>query len=173
MSGPILFLSSEDFEIEKNPNGGPSILRHRIDGFSLVLFYSTHCSHCQTLLPIFKKLPGTINGCQFAMINVSVNKNIVQMSLDTVSPIKYVPYITLYVNGKPYMLYKGPYNEVDLRNFVVEVANNIQKKQQFSKERVKEESPNGIPAYTVGKPICGNDKVCYLTFTGAYQAKQK
>lgn len=166
MSGPILFLTGEDFDSQKGTNG--NILCHNIPGFSLILFYSTHCTHCQTLIPIFKKLPGTINGCQFGMINVSSNRNVVEMSQDTVAPIKYVPYIVLYINGKPFMVYKGPYQESEIRNFVVEVANNVQKKQQFSKEKVKEETPGGIPAYCIGKPLCGNDKVCYLVFDTAY-----
>jgi thiol-disulfide isomerase/thioredoxin len=171
MSGPILFLTTEDFISQKGTNG--NILCHNIPGFSLILFYSTHCVHCQTLIPIFKKLPGTINGCQFGMINVSTNKNVVEMSRDTVAPVKYVPYIVLYINGKPFMVYKGPYSENDIRNFIVEVANNVQKKQQFSKERVKEEIPGELPAYCIGKPLCGNDKVCYLVFNNAYTAPQK
>jgi hypothetical protein len=104
------------------------------------------------------------------MINISTNRSTVDMSATTIAPIKYVPYIVLYVNGKPFMVYKGPYQESEIRNFVVEIANNIQKKQQFSKEKVKEtpQEEGGIPAYTIGKPLCGNDKVCYLTFNGAY-----
>lgn len=170
MSGPILFLTGEDFSVEKGTNG--NILCTKIPGFSLILFYSTHCTYCQTLIPIFKRLPGTINGCQFGMINVSSNRNVVERSQNTAGPIKYVPYIVLHVNGKPFMLYKGPHDETAIRNFVVEVANNIQKKQQFSKEKVKEQGPGEIPEYCIGKPLCGNDKVCYLTFNGAYQPGQ-
>lgn len=168
MSGPILFLTSEDFTVQQGSKG--DIMCHGIDGFSLILFYSTHCTYCQTFIPLFKRLPGTINGCQFGMINVSANRAVVEMSQNTIAPIKYVPYIVLYINGRPFMVYKGPSDEREIRNFVVEVANNVQKKQQFSKEKVKEETPEeGIPAYCIGKPVCGNDKVCYLTFNGAYQ----
>jgi len=168
MSGSILFLTTEDFTVQKGTKG--DIMCHNIPGFSLILFYSTHCVHCQSLIPIFKRLPGSINGCQFGMINISTNRSTVDMSATTIAPIKYVPYIVLYVNGKPFMVYKGPYQESEIRNFVVEIANNIQKKQQFSKEKVKEtpQEEGGIPAYTIGKPLCGNDKVCYLTFNGAY-----
>jgi thioredoxin-like negative regulator of GroEL len=107
------------------------------------------------------------------MINVSTNKSIVEMSRETIAPVKYVPYIVLYINGKPFMVYKGPYDEGEIRNFVVEVANNVQKKQQFSKEKVKEDKPGELPAYCIGQPLCGNDKVCYLTFTGAYTEGKK
>jgi hypothetical protein len=99
MSG-LLFLSSDDFLIGKGTKG--DILCNSIPGFSLILFYSTQCSHCQTLIPIFKKLPGTINGCQFGMINISTNKECIRMASNTIAPIIYVPYIVLYVQGKPY-----------------------------------------------------------------------
>ena len=165
MSGSILFLTSEDFNVQNGNNGG--LLCHNIQGFSLILFYSTYCQHCQTIIPVFKKLPGTINGCQFGMINVSANKSVVDISQKTITQIKYVPYIVFYFNGKPYMIYKGPCTEADIRNFVIEVANNIQQKQQFSKEKVHD-TAEGIPAYCIGKPLSGNDSVCYLTFNGAY-----
>lgn len=165
MSG-LLFLTSEDFSIQKGQKG--DILCHNIPGFSLILFYSTHCNYCQTLIPIFKKLPGSVGGCQFGMINVSTNKSCIELSQMTVAPVKYVPYIVLHIDGKPFMVYKGPNSEEEIRKFVIEVANNIQKKQQFSKEKVKENTGDGIPAYTVGLPLLGNDKVCYLEFNNAY-----
>lgn len=182
MSAGLLFLTSEDFNIQKGNKG--DILCSNIPGFSLILYYSTHCPHCQTLIPIFKKLPGTINGCQFGMINISTNRRVAEMSQTTIAPIKYVPFVVLYVNGKPFMIYKGPHDEGEIRKFVVEIANNIQKRQQFSR---KEEAPQGggsqggnqeasnvpekIPEYCLGKPICGNDKVCYLEFNTAYNKK--
>jgi len=165
MSG-LLFLSSDDFTINRGNKG--NILCHGIPGFSLILFYSTQCIHCQTLIPIFKQLPGTIGGCQFGMINVSANKKCVRMAKNTIAPIKYVPYIVLYIQGKPFMRYNGPHEGSEIRRFVIEVANKVQSKQRFTSERVKEED-KGIPAYTIGHPLCGpDDKVCYLNFDDAY-----
>ena len=69
MSG-LLFLAIEDFVLSKGTKG--NILCTSIPGFSLILYYSTQCPHCQTLIPIFKKLPGSINGCQFGIINISI-----------------------------------------------------------------------------------------------------
>lgn len=104
------------------------------------------------------------------MINVSNNRATVEMSKQSVTPIKYVPYIVLYFNMKPFMVYKGPYVADEIRRFIIEVANNIQKKQQFSKAQIKQDDQEGgIPAYTVGRPVCGDDKVCYLEFLSAYQ----
>lgn len=170
MSG-LLFLTSEDFNIQKGAKG--DVLCHNIPGFSLILFYSTHCDYCKDLIPIFKRLPGTIGGCQFGMINVSTNRACVEMALKTIAPIKYVPYIVLYINGKPFMMYKGPHQDEEIRRFVVEVANNVQKKQQFSNGKVQDEPSSGLLAYCIGKPLCGNDKVCYLSFGDAYISPEK
>lgn len=163
MSG-LLFLTSDDFNVQKTDKG--VVMCTAIPGFSLILFYSTHCEHCKELIPIFKRLPGTMGGCQFGMINVSTNRACVEMSQNTVAPIKYVPYIILYFNGVPFMMYKGPYRDDEIRRFVVEVANNIQKKQQFSKEKVKESPDEAIPAYCTGRPISGgkDQMICYISF---------
>ena len=68
MSG-LLFLTANDFDI-KDDNKGNKILEHSVLGFTLVLFYSTNCVHCNKLIPILKQLPGSISGCLFGMINV-------------------------------------------------------------------------------------------------------
>jgi thiol-disulfide isomerase/thioredoxin len=171
MSG-LLFLTHDDFGIRKTEKG--PVMGTNIPGFSLILFYSTHCEHCKELIPIFKRLPGTMGGCQFGMINVSTNRPCVEMSQSTIAPIKYVPYIVLYFNGEPFMMYKGIYRDDEIRKFVIEVANNIQKKQQFSKEKVKENTEEGIPKYCTGHPICGgkDQLVCYINFEG-YEKLQK
>ena len=171
MSG-LLFLSTEDFHIAKGTKG--DIMCHSIPGFSLILFYSTQCGHCQNLIPIFKRMPGTIGGCQFGMINVSSNKACVRLSKNTVAPITYVPYIVLYINGRPFMLYKGPHDSNEIRRFIVEVAQKVQNKQKFSNEQVKEDPRGGIPEYSIGHPLYGDDdKVCYLEFDDAYGKENK
>lgn len=169
MSG-LLFLTSEDFQLSKGAKG--NILSLNVPGFSLILFYSTHCEHCRDLVPIFKQLPGTIGGCQFGMINISQNKQTILLSRETIAPIKVVPYIILYINGKPYMRYQGPHVINEITRFIVEVSKKIQEKPSFTKKETrepKEKISGTIPAYTIGKPICGeDDNVCYLEFNNAY-----
>jgi thiol-disulfide isomerase/thioredoxin len=165
MSG-LLFLCSDDFEISNGSKG--NIMCHNIPGFSMVLFYSKQCVHCQSLIPIFKQLPGSLSGCQFGMINVSANKKCVKLSKDTIAPISYVPYICLFIQGKPFMRYNGPHDANEIRRFVLEVSKKVQSKQQFSQENVKDDK-NGIPEYCIGIPLCGkDDKICYLPFDDAY-----
>lgn len=148
-----------------------NIMCTKIPGFSLILYYSTQCQYCQSLIPIFKTLPGTIGGCQFGMLNVSTNKSCVLMSKQTIVPIKFVPYIVLYINGKPFMAYDGPANGEEIRRFVIEAANNVKEKRQFTKGKVKEAEDDGIPKYTVGIPVC-NGGVCYLDEEHAYVKKE-
>ena len=150
MSG-LLFLSNDDFFISKGTKG--NILCNSIQGFSLILFYSTQCPHCQQLIPIFKKLPGTIGGCQFGMINVSTNKSCIKISKETIAPITYVPYLCLYINGKPFMQYKGPYDINEIKRFVLEVAQKVNNKQKFSNENIKNENKKGIPEFSIGHPL--------------------
>ncbi len=161
----LLFLSSNDFTVQQGTNG--NILCTDISGISLVLFYSTQCVYCQKLIPIFKELPSTINGCQFVMINVSTNKRIVDMARQTILPIKYVPLIVMYVHGKPYYRYEGPKDINEIRRFILEMANNIQNKQQFTGKDSNNKS--SIPGYTIGHPLTGDDMVCYLEFDQAYE----
>jgi thioredoxin-like negative regulator of GroEL len=171
MSG-ILYLTSDDFQIQTGNNG--NLLCTEIKNYSLILFYYTECVHCKTILPIFKRLPDSIHGCQFGIINVGLNKSVVEKSKNTVNPIKYVPYIVFYVEGKPYMIYKGPYSIEEIGKFIMEVVKNLKDNRlEFSKQKVVQEDGNRIPSYCIGKPICGNGNVCYLDFTKAYVTENK
>lgn len=154
----LLFLSTDDFMLSKGENG--DVLHHDIRGFSLILFYSKQCVYCQQIIPVFKRLPEIVTGCQFGMVNVSINKSLIGMSMKSITPIKYVPLLILYINGRPYMLYKGPPEENDIRRFILEVSNAVQESgfSQVTKER-------GIPAYTIGTPLCGDGDVCYWEFS--------
>jgi thiol-disulfide isomerase/thioredoxin len=166
----LLFLTSDDFFVAKGQKG--DILCNNIKGYSIVLFYSTQCVHCQNLIPIFKSLPGTIGNCQFAMINVSTQKNVVGMSRNTIAPITYVPYIIFYVNGKPFMKYNGPYDIGEIRRFIVDITRNLQSKQKFYEDTEKKhEKEKKIPEYTTGIPKNCDDGVCYLEFEEAYEKK--
>ena len=157
----LLFLQTDDFSLRKGEQG--QVLCHDIRGFSLVLFYSTQCVYCQQIIPIFKRLPDIVNGCQFGMINVSMNKQLIRLSKSSITPIEYVPLIILYINGSPYMRYDGPPEENEIRRFILEVSNLVQKSgfSNVTKEK-------GIPAYTIGNPLCGEGNVCYLEFDEAY-----
>ena len=162
----LLFLTTNDFIVNKGSKG--NVLCNKLSGLSLILFYSTQCSHCQKTIPLFKQLPSTMGGCQFGMINISNNKDIIRISKSTINAIQYVPCIYLYVDGTCFMRYDGPMELNEIKAFIMDVANKIQTKQKFSKEKVKVEE---VPAYSLGKPLGteGKNSVCYLNFDSAYK----
>jgi len=158
----LLFLGNEDFNIAKGNNG--PILCNTLSGLSLILFYSKQCVHCNNLIPIFKKLPETINGCQFGMVNVSNCKNLINASKSTILPITYVPFIVLYVSSKPYMVYKGPHDIKEICRFIIEVNTKINNKQKFINEQNKQSKTTRVLQGTA-LPLYGdNDLISYLQF---------
>lgn len=172
MSSGLFYLNETDFTVKETQKG--KTLAVGIEGYSLVLFYSTKCQHCQSLIPIFKKLPNSVGGCTFAMVNVSQNRGIVTKSSTTKSPIKYVPLMILHVNGEPFMRYDGPHKFDAIKRFVIEIAQRVSKKQNpksnVSQQVKKEQS---IPAYTIGRPKNSGpiNEVSYLGFDSAYGKK--
>lgn len=164
MSG-LLFLTQDDFYIGKGTKG--NLLCNYNKGVSVVFFYSTKCSYCQSFIPIYKTLPGKIQGCLFSMINVTQNPQVVAMSKETICEIKYVPYIVLYFNGKPYIRYDGPYDAGEVAQFVVEITNKLHSKEKFMESETIKLQEKSIPAYCIGTPI--SDRVSYLNFMDAYK----
>lgn len=126
MSG-IHFLGHDDFIIKQGDKGLVLSLIYESKGLTLVLFYSTECPYCDSLIKIFKQIPQSVNGCQFAMVNVSRNMNLVEKSKNTIAPISYVPDLILYVNGSPYVRYDGPHHLDHIKDFIVDISLKIKK----------------------------------------------
>ncbi len=171
MSG-LLYLTAEDFSVAKTKKG--NLLCTNIRGYSVLLIYSTMCVHCKELVPIFKRLPTVVGNCQFAMVNISVNKSIAKMSNDTLMPIKYVPIILFCVEGKPFMKYTGPSDINEIGRFIMEITQKLGAKKFYEETVDKRETANKIPEYTIGIPKSGTKKwvgdmlcdgdVCYMNF---------
>lgn len=177
MSG-LLFLQSCDFNVQPSARGG-EIVCNNIRGVSLILMYATKCEFCRRLIPIFKRLPGTVGGCQFGMVNIEAERDLVRLSLNSLVPISYVPLIVLYVNGKPFIRYDGAHEEADIRAFLVDVTNRLQTKERFSTSAADKNAhankdgkhPRGIPAFTIGYPLFGDEDDMYKEFDEAYPGK--
>lgn len=153
MSG-ILFLNQNDFEIRKSTKGDMLALRYEKRGLCLVLFYSKELqkTSCDLLLNNFKTLPGIINGCSFAMVNMNMNIGLVETSKNTIAPITYVPDLILFVNGCPFVRYDGNHNVEDICRFLEDVYNKIHKL-QFTEEgspipNTKPEPTRAVPKAT-------------------------
>lgn len=166
----LLFLSEQDFSIQQGKKG--RILCNNLPGVSLVLFFSKQCPHCTDVFPVFAALPHAIPGCQFAILNISMFPGVAQKAQQTIAPITHVPFIILYVNGRPFMKYNGQKSYEDISNFVNEVLQRIQSTRNFSsnQSQIRVED-NDIPEYASGIPfnmVCEGE-TCYLTFNEAYK----
>jgi thioredoxin-like negative regulator of GroEL len=164
----LLFLTEQDFSIQQGKKG--QVLCNNLPGVSLVLFFSKKCPHCGDTFPIFHDLPRIVPGCRFAVLNISTNVNVARMSQQTIAPITVVPFIILYVNGRPFMKYNGEKSLRAISGFVNEVLSRIQSKKNFS-QNTSVEHDDDIPEYSVGIPFnlkCEGEQ-CYLTFSEAYK----
>jgi len=193
MSSGIYFLNEDDFILRENTKGKLLGIKENFNGLTLLLFYSRECQFCEKLLAQFKQLPSLIMGCKFGMVNINQNPTVVDISKTTISPITYVPDLILYVNGLPYMRYDGPGEIENIKEFIVDIYQKLQKTSFLQNQNGQHQSStteneiqtttssyaeieNEIPAYSVGKPLCGTSKdaygKCYLDFDDAYIASK-
>lgn len=167
MTTTIVYLDDNDFSIKEGKHG--PVLCHNITGFSLVMFYSPRCKHSESLLPVFKGLPSSIGGCKCILVNVSQFSNIVRKSRATIDPIEHVPYIILYVDGRPWMRYDGPHTESDIRTFVFKIEKTFDRKRKFATSQpiVTPDTSKDIPEYSLGIPKSRSQSK-YLAWDSAY-----
>jgi thiol-disulfide isomerase/thioredoxin len=166
----ILRLRQDDFEVNSGTKG--PVLCNGIKGLALVMFYSPMCEICKILLPQFKHLPQIINGCKFCILNINENKGILALSQQTIAPIEVVPYIVLYINGRPFLQYDDDATLERLVLFTQYSMKLVDSKKSFIEKGVKVDSE--IPKYSIAKPYaefkCEGD-FCYLTYESAYKQK--
>ena len=102
------------------------------------------------------------------MINVSANKEIVQKSMGTNTAIGYVPYVVLYINGKPFMRYEGPKTKEMMRKFVIDVSKSLDV-QQITDDESKERSYRArrrnmeLEKLTTGTPLYGEEDHYFIS----------
>ena len=126
----LRFLTNTDFYISQS-NQGP-VLSHKIPNLSIVLYFSDKCPYCVTFKPVFINASETIYNCSFAIANVSQHPLIVSLSKETITEIKYVPLIIIYINGNPYMEYTGNLDSSSLIQFIYNVSDSLNQKMSFS-----------------------------------------
>ncbi len=116
MSNEVIELTPDDFKILNTPRG--DVIETILKGVSLILFYNPECKYSQTFMPLLDQMNNTI-GCLFAKFNIVKYSTHTALSLKTKTPLTYTPYIVLYVNGKPYMSYNGPPDEIEMKKLIM------------------------------------------------------
>lgn len=168
-SGGMFILSHREFSLRPVQATRTHDLVHRIPGLTMVFFYGKSCEHCDVLKPIFMSLQGRVPGVHFAMANVSADDMQLQkMSEASITPIRYVPFLAVYVNGTFYMEYRGPKTAESIARAVVEISAKLESGKDFVTGRVCQ-APSGQPGYCAE----GGDEndVCYFSFDEAYNGK--
>src|ERR1700722_12777919 len=70
-----------------------------VPGSVLVYFKLENDEYCQDFDPIFKALTKKDGRVNYAVLDVAANKQVVNMSRETNTPIQGVPHLILYING--------------------------------------------------------------------------
>lgn len=169
----LIFLTTKDFFLEQSQKG--SSLCHRTPGVSLVFYYADACEGCQTIKPQYHQLPRVIGGCKFALVDLTKNPNLAQASKQTLAPIKYVPLLILYYDGRPFLQYDDDNSIEKIVEFVKYAMKILATKKPFSPEKGSGVKEVDIPAYSLGIPynlVCDANR-CYLQFNKAYPGKNK
>lgn len=144
----LVFLNSQDYTVVDN------YLTQPISGFSFVLFFTKHCEYCRYTFPIFKSLLQHVNGCFFAVTDLTYNLDLREKSQGTTTPINVVPYLILYTDGVPFARYSGEYNKSDMTQFIIDACKII------SQETSKQETMKRLQQSTF---------LHYLMFDEAYK----
>jgi hypothetical protein len=116
-------------------------------------------------------------------MNVNNNRRFIEASTTTLAPIRYVPLMILYYDGKPHKKYPedAPHELRAIADFVSSVYENIKRIQTEQKRVAVQGGPGGpkasgghiIPDFTIGHPVKGDKKemVTYLKELEAYIKK--
>jgi thioredoxin-like negative regulator of GroEL len=170
------FLDNSHFEVNQRGE-----LSCKIKGYVLMLFYSTKCEHCGDMINKFKELNDTVNGCSFAQVNLDTNKELIKKVNASNIKLTFVPFVVLFANGTPYMIYSGPVSTSSLRRFILEVTD------AYAKEFEQTRKSGGKTAISTIDESVGcrmdDDKCrakaeatynsCYVTMAEAYSNKKK
>jgi len=171
MNSSIKFCTESDFDVDRDGN-----LRVNIPKYSLVMFYSTQCPHCEKMGDVFNALNRRIEGCTFAMINLDENKEIIKKCAGSNIDLSYVPMVVFFANTKPIMIYAGPCELDDLERFVIEVSESYKNDNMNNETKHETTDLRGIKdACMLGDEECLKEKSlengvqqCYVTLAEAY-----
>lgn len=181
----LLYFNTNDFSLRRHKNAEK--LCTKVKGLSLIFYHSNKCEFCHVFVPIFKELPKRVGGCMFGTINISENKELVEISKKSTTPLEYVPYIVLYIDGVPFMRYDGQRSLEGIRSFIFQVAERLQQPTAVNygdannrllpgesgmesklnnMSGVEQDTSGKVGQYTLGQPK--TKEVCYLTLDNAY-----
>ncbi len=168
-------LKTEDFYIDTGKKG--KVLCTTQKDIIFVFFHldGKQCENCEAMLPEFMKLPNLVPQVKYALVDLSKNPEIAKKTTQTIAPIKYVPYLIVFVNNRPFLRYDGGKSSTEMAQFLRELLANIPKDylQRIASNNNTVSSgakfESEVPVYPAGgipyNVVCDkNTGVCYLSF---------
>jgi len=112
---------------ENNFQSLNGILMLKISKPAVVLFKIAGDQNCYTMEHIITQLSQKDTNIQWCVVELKNNRDIVNISKTTSTPITYIPYILFYINGKPFSNYTGPNNIQSFSQYINEMIKEINK----------------------------------------------
>jgi hypothetical protein len=141
----VIYLKDVDFYVDRGVKA--RILCVKVPGVCVVFFFApdSRCARCKEFHPQYRQLPGSIMGCQFAALDLFTYRGVAAMSEQTVFPIKYVPHLVLYVNGRPFKAFPRETKPTagSVQQFVINSIQTIKAQYQFMAPQGKKREENG------------------------------
>jgi thiol-disulfide isomerase/thioredoxin len=149
---------------------------------AVLLYYSTACPYCQMFWPVFEQTAKNVPRFRYCALNADKYKNVAISSLTTTTPIRSVPYIVTYNNGKAMSVYTGPKKYDDFLDFLKDHSKRLEK-QSFNRKSPEVARQRGSTVHSgnrediisykqdLGVPynvVCGSGQ-CYLTYDQIYE----
>jgi len=85
---------------------------------SMLILYRMNCNNCATFEPIFRELAKKDPRIQYGVLDLDAYQQVAQWSNQTSTPIKHVPFLVLYINGRPHAKFSGTKNVASISSFL-------------------------------------------------------
>jgi thiol-disulfide isomerase/thioredoxin len=112
---PVASLSSQHFALVGQQK---RVMVLQVPGVVLVMFKTRECPSCKSFEPTFVQLSNNDNRVVYAVADLTANRNIGMMSMNSTTPLQKVPMLIIYNEGRPYAKFNGKRDIPSLKAFI-------------------------------------------------------
>ena len=141
----ILHLTNNDFYVDNGKKGKVMCTTQKDILFAFFHLNDNECSNCTTMIPEFVTVAKRLPQIKYALVNLSKYPDIFKKTVDTIAPIKYVPYLIIFVNNRPFLRYDGGKSSSEMYEFIKELLENMPKYLPHYQPSQQQSQPQGNP----------------------------
>lgn len=156
-------LSLKNFSIS---NGPKRTLDINIEGKVLLFIKMEGCPGCNSFFPIFHELSKMDKRINYAVFDITNQRQVVVMARETSTPIENVPFILMYNNGSPFAKYKGKKSFEGVQNFITTIIKMIESTPPPPKSFMND-TPGGYSPFSSGSHVQPPSTKVYMPETNA------